>query len=144
MGVAVQWILPATCFVGWYGWAGGGKFRWYLGAGENSAAQILPFSPGPKPCWIHFLIYIHLCFWIIKYCLPSQAVVSGGAASLHFLLLTFLIAQPHYEILNDMCGLNELMTEIKCDRSCKRPLRLTNTCHHYLLPIAAQRKSIRQ
>lgn len=43
-----------------------------------------------------------------------------------------------------MGGLSEPMAEIKCGGNCKRPLRLTNTCCHYLFLTATQCTSIRQ
>lgn len=117
-----------------------GKSGWCIEAGEIQ--QVKSSSPGHEPCCSHILVGSSIL--LINYILPPQwAVCSERAAILHFLLLTFLIAQAHYWILNDIYRLNELMTEIKCDGGCKRPLRPTNTSLP-LIPIAAQREGITQ
>lgn len=46
-------------------------------------------------------------------------------------------------MLNDTCGLNEPVTEVKCDRGYKRSSRLPNTCCHALLATVIQTRSIR-
>ena len=43
-------------------------------------------------------------------------------------------------MLNDTCGLNEPVTEIKHDVGCKRSSRLTNRCCHAPLLMVIQRK----